>query len=169
MRRAFQIILLLVALGAGPWLWKTVFPSDETRILGLLKALADDATLPAGEGNIGRIRRIERLTSALTPDIAIRVTPFGSRSVEISGRDEVMQAAMAARGAATSIKVEFLDIVVNSVDRAAWAAEAVLTAKIQAGTDRDFGIQPLKISLRKEKEFGWRISRIESTRILNPE
>jgi len=168
-RRAFQIILVLVALGAGAWLWKTVFPSDETRILGLLKALADDATLPAGEGNIGRIRRIERLTSALAPDVAIRVTPFGSRSVEISGRDEVMQAAMAARGAATSIKVEFLDIVVNSVDRAAGAAEAVLTAKIQAGTDRDFGIQPLKISLRKDKEFGWRISRIESTRILNPE
>ncbi len=169
MRRAFQIVLLLAALGVGALLWKAVFPSDEARILRLLKDLADDATLPAGEGNIGRIRRIERLTSALTPDIAIRVTPFGSRSVEISGRDEVMQAAMAARGAATSIKVEFLDIVVSSIDRAGGAADAVLTAKIQAGTDQDFGIQPLKISLRKEKEFGWRIARIESTRILNPE
>ena len=76
---------------------------------------------------------------------------------------------MAARGAATSIKVEFLDIVVTSIDRPAGAADAVLTAKIQAGTDSDFGIQPLKVSLRKDKEFGWRISRVESTRILNPE
>ncbi len=169
MRRVFQIVLVLVVLGAGAWLWKTVFPSDQARILSLLKALANDATLPAGEGNFGRIRRIERLTSSLSPDVAILVAPFGGRSVEISGRDEVMQAAMAARGAATSIKVEFLDIVVTSIDPSAGAADAVLTAKIQAGTDRDFGIQPLKVSLRKDKEFGWRISRIESTRILNPE
>ena len=68
-----------------------------------------------------------------------------------------------------TFQVEFLDIKVQSVDSAAGAAEAVLTAKIQAGTDHDFGVQPLKINLRKDKDFGWRISRIESTRILNPE
>ena len=169
MKRVIQIILLLVVLGAGAWLWRAIFPSDEARIVKLLTGLAESATFPAGEGNIGRVRRIDRLTSSLTPDISVRMTPLGGRAMEISGRDEVMQAAMAARGAATSIKVEFLDIKVQSVDSAAGAAEAVLTAKIQAGTDHDFGVQPLKINLRKDKDFGWRISRIESTRILNPD
>lgn len=167
MKRILQTVLAVAAIAAGIFLWRVLFPSDETRILKLLSGLADTASLPANEGNIGRVRRIERLSSAFTPDIVIRFTPLGDRAFEISGRDEIQQAAMAARGAAQSVKIDFIDIRVTEADGAAGKGTAELTAKIQAGNDRDFGIQPLRITLKKEKDFGWRISRIESFRALN--
>jgi hypothetical protein len=168
-KRGFQTILAVAALAAAVLLWKWAFPSDETRIRKLLAGLADTASLPAGEGTIGRARRIDRLTSALTPEISIRFAPPNENVIALSGRDSVQQAAMAAIGAAKSLKVDFIDIKVDSIDSAGGVADAVLTAKIQAGADRDFGIQPLKIALRKDKDFGWRIHRIESFRALNAE
>ncbi len=169
MRRGPRIVLFLFALVASVMLWKWAFPSDESRIRKLLVGLAETATFPAGEGVIGRARRIDRLTSAFTPEISIRFAPPNDNVIELSGRDQVQQAAMAAGGAAKSLRIDFIDIKVESVDGAAGVADAVLTAKIQAGTDRDFGIQPLRIALRKDKDFGWRIHRIESFRALNPE
>lgn len=167
MKRVFQALLAVVLVAVGVFLWRALFPSDEALIRKLLAGLADTASLPASEGNIGRMRRIDRLSSVFTPDIVIRFTPLGERAMEISGRDEIQQAALAANGAARSIKVEFIDMRVTEVDGAAGKGTAELTAKIQAGNDRDFGIQPLRVTLKKEKDFGWRISRIESFRALN--
>jgi hypothetical protein len=168
-KRALQILLAVVLLAAGFWLWRVLFPSDEARILRLLQQVAESVSAPPGEGNIGHVRRINRLIGFLTPDVTIRFAPMSDRGLELNGRDELQQAALAARGMNSALKVEFLDPQVVPVATGADTAEARLTAKVQAGNDRDFGIQPLRIELRKDQEFGWRIQRVESFRALKPE
>jgi hypothetical protein len=168
-KRVAQVALVLVLMAGGVWLWRTLFPSDEAQIQRVLLGLASAASMDGGEGNISRIRRVDRVTDRLTPDVVIRFAPEGRRGVVFNGRDEVLGAAVAAGRTGRSVVVEFVDIDVSPVPSGAESATAVLTAKVQVVGERDFGVQALRVELSKEKSFGWRLKRLESFNPLSKE
>jgi hypothetical protein len=168
-KRVAQLGLVLVLVVGGFWLWRSMFPSDESQIQRVLLELASAASMNGGEGNISRIRRVDRVTDCLTSDVVIRFAPEGGRGVVFNGRDEVQGAAVAAGQTGRSVVVEFVDIDVAPVASGAESAKAVLTAKVQVVGERDFGVQALKVEMAKDKGFGWRLKLLETFSPLSKE
>jgi hypothetical protein len=168
-KRVVQLLLAGLIVAGGVWLWRVLFPSDETQIRKVLLELASAATTKSGEGNIAKVRRVDRILGCLTPDVVIRFAPGRARGVVLNGRDEIQGAAMALTQTGRAVIVEFIDIDVAAVPAGAEAATALLTAKVQVVGERDFGVQALKIGLAKEKDFGWRLNRVESFNPLSKE
>lgn len=169
MKRILQVLLLVVLAGGAFWLWRTLFPSDETQIRRRLAELAEVASISGDEGNIARIRRLDQLSRCLTPDVVVRYVPDGGRGATFNGRDEIQSAAAAAPQLVRSVKVEFVDVDVEPVPSGSETARASLTAKVQVAGERDFGVQAMKVELAKDKDFGWRLKRLETFRPLSQE
>jgi hypothetical protein len=161
-KRVVQALLAGLIVAGGVWLWRALFPSEETQIRRVLMELASAATTKPGEGNIAKVRRVDRILGCLTPDVVIRFAPEGARGVVMNGRDEIQGVAMAAAQTGSAVVVEFIDIDVTPVPSGAETATALLTAKVQVVGERDFGVQALKIGLAKETDFGWRLKLVES-------
>jgi hypothetical protein len=158
--------ILLIALAAvGFWLWTVFFPSPEHVIRKQLDQLALSVSFASNEGSLAKAINSERLTGFFTPDVEIMVDVPGHSQHTLHGRDELLQAAMAARGMAGSLSVEFLDINVTlAPDK--MSAVVNLTAKGRAGTERDMLVQELKFSMKKVKR-DWLIYQVETVKTLS--
>jgi hypothetical protein len=168
-KRIVQGLLAIVVVAGGLWLWRVMFPGDETQIRRVLLELAEAASVQGGEGNIARLSRVNRILGCLTPEVEIRFAPEGGRGIELTGRESIQAAAVAAPQGGRTIQVEFIDIDVTPVPSGAETAEAVLTARVQVSGEREFGVQALKVDLAKDQEFGWRLKRLETFQPLSRE
>jgi hypothetical protein len=161
-----RILVLGVMAGLGYWGWRNWFPGPEQVIRKRLNELARTASFSGGEGTLVKLAGAQALTSFCTPDVEITVDVPGHSRQTISGHDELMQAAAAARSYASGLNVQFFDILVTvTPDRNAATAE--LTAKANVPRERDFYVQELKFNLKKI-EGKWLIFRAETVKILTP-
>ena len=119
---------VVIAIGCGS--------SDERAIKNQMSAIAKALTVPANEGELGRVTRIASLRNALAQDIQIstRMSPRPGAQIppEIVGRDAVL--ALAARWAppASGVAVEFVDVQVT-LDASGAAAQVYCTAQASSG------------------------------------
>ena len=160
------LVFVVVLAALGVWGWRAVFPGPAQVIRQRLTELARTASFSAGEGTLPRLAHAQALASLCTPDVTIAVDIPGHARQTFSGRDEVLQAAVAARSGGSSLKVEFFDILVTlSADRN--SAVANLTAKAKVPRENDFYVQELTFGLKKV-EGKWLIFRAETVRDLSP-
>lgn len=127
-RRAGPVATALLVLGCGG--------GDERAIRTRMDAIAQSLTVPANEGELGRVARIASLRNGLAENIEISTgvaTSPGARvPQEFVGRDAVL--GLAARWAppAGGVTVEFVDMQVT-LDGGGTTAQVYCTAQATSG------------------------------------
>jgi len=160
-----RVILVAAIVGVGVWLWGVFFPSPEHVIRKRLNELTQAVSFSSNEGSLAKAMNAERLTGFFSPDVEITVDVPGHSQQTLHGRDEVLQAGMAARALAGSLNVEFLDVNVTlAPDK--MSAVVNLTAKGRAGSEKDLLVQELKLMMKKVKR-DWLILQVETVKTLS--
>jgi hypothetical protein len=158
-------ILLLAALAAlGFWAWSILFPNPEKIIKQRLDEMAKAASFSSDQGLVAKAWNASSLGEYFTPDVEVTLDVPGVQHT-ISGRSELMEAAMGVRRMVRSLKVTFPDIKVTvSPDKA--SAEVYLTGEARVPREKDFYLQELRLRLIKVKR-DWLINRVETVKTLS--
>ena len=165
MKLAKRLILLLLLVVVGLWLWSVVFPGPEKAIRQHLAQTARAASFPANEGPMDRLSNLGAFAKCFSPDAQVKFESPGGGTQSLAGRDDLMRAAGAARTLISALQVDFVDaILVVAPDRE--TATVDLTVRATVPGDRDFFVQEMKVYLKK---FGrsWLIVRAESVKTLS--
>lgn len=161
---SIRAILLAALVGLGFWGWHVFFPSPEKVIRKRLGELAKAASFSSQEGLLAKAWNASVLGEFFTPDVQVTVDVPGTQHT-LSGRDELLQAAVGARSAVSSLTIEFPDIkVIVAPDEN--SAVVNLTAKGKVPGQRDFYLQELRLRLTKIKR-DWLIYQIETVKTLS--
>ena len=165
MKTVYRLIVLVVLVAAGVWLWTILFPGPEKIIRKRLAQAASEASFKSGENPIISAARAENLASrfATNVEININVPEYGRQ--EFVGRAEITQAAAGTRMRLRSLKVEFPDVSVTvAPDKQSAVADVAM--KVQAAGEKDFNVQEIKLTFQK---IGgdWLITRVETVRALS--
>ena len=110
MKTVFRIVLLAALAALGVWLWTMIFPSPQKIIRQRLEAVARHASFAPEEGTLARLASAQSLASYFSTNVEIYLDVPGRIQHTIMGRDEITQAALAARSTASSLSVKFLDV-----------------------------------------------------------
>lgn len=162
--RLINLALLVLVAGLGVFLWSHFFPNEEKRVRKCLEGLQEAVSFEAGGSLAGTAADSERLRSLLAPDVEVEVEMPGGGREAMSGRAEIVQAAMGARQYLRGLKVELLDVAVQvepGKDRAACS----LTAKATQPGDRDYVVQEMRLELVKQ-DGQWRLRKAAAIRPL---
>jgi hypothetical protein len=159
-----RLLLLAVAVAVTWWLWSIFFPSPEKVIRSRLKELAALASVSPNEAPLAKLANANKLISYCANGVELAVDVPGRSLPTVTGRDDLLQAALMARSSMPGLTVQFFDIEVEvGPDRE--SAVANLTAKIRVPSERDYYIQELKFTFKKIKGE-WLIQRIETVKTL---
>jgi hypothetical protein len=161
---SIRVILLAALVAVGFWGWGVCFPSPEKVIRKRLGELAKAASFSSQQGLLAKAWNASVLGEFFTPDVQVTVDVPGAQHT-LNGRDELLQAAVGARSAVSSLTIEFPDIkVVVAPDKN--SAVVNLTAKGKVPGERDFYLQELRLRLTKIKR-DWLIQQIETVKTLS--
>jgi hypothetical protein len=164
MKHLLRLVLLLALIALGIWGWGLLFPNPKKIIRTQLTKLAELASFSAKEGNIVRVANVQRLGTFFADEAQVIINVPGIESVNFHRREELMQAAMAARSGLNGLQAEFPDMNINlSPDKQSAVVNVTLNAKI-AG-QRDSIVQELKFTLN-HTSGNWLITRVETVETL---
>ncbi len=163
-RWTFRAILAAALLALGLWGWHLLFPSPEQVIRKRLTELAQAVSFSAKEAPLAKLANAQNLTAFLASDVEITVDVPGQSRRTFSGRDELVEAAIAARSVVGSLSVQFFDINV-SVAPDKQTAIVNLTARGKVPGE-DLLVQELKFLLKKIGH-DWMIIRVETVKTLS--
>ncbi len=159
---AVRVGLLVALCALAIWLWRVLVPTQEQIIRKRLIHIAQLASFSTGQSPLVKLANAQELSNLCAPDAEIAVDIPG-HSHRFSGRDEIREAALGARSAASTFHVEFLDISVTlGPDKQ--SAEAHLTAKGQMQGEQV--VQELKFTFKKI-EGKWLIQHVETVKTLS--
>ncbi len=159
-----RIILLAVLVAVGYWSWTLFFPSPEKAIRKQLYALAKEASFTSGRGLMATAWNATLLGGFFTTDVEVTISVPGTEHT-LSGRDDLLEAALGARRVVGSLKIEFPDIKVV-VAPGKEAAVVNLTARGKVAGQREEFIQELRLRLIKVKRE-WLINEIVTVKTLS--
>jgi hypothetical protein len=160
-----RIVLLAILIAGGIWLWQFFFPNPVHQIRKRLAEVAQAASFSGKEAPAAQAYNSQHLTTFCTDDIEVVVELPGRSRYTVHGRDELFTGAMAARGFANGLSVEFLDINIT-VAPDHESAVADLTAKGKVPGEREILAQELKMTLKKIGRK-WFIQKIETVKSLS--
>jgi len=166
MKKILLLILLPVLLGLGVWLWTIWFPNPQQAVRNRLNQVAQLASSSGNEGNFSRVANVQKLGRLFSPDVQVLVDITGAESYTFNSREELMQAAMAAKRFTSGLKAEFLDMNIE-MGTADESALVDLTLKARVNGESDMIVQELKFTLKKING-DWLITRIETVKTLKP-
>jgi hypothetical protein len=163
-KRTQTILLALAAVLCLYFLYQHFFPNEPRLIQKRLAALADCVSVSENPSAVANLAAGERLRDFFTSDLQVEVDVPASGRVTLSGRAEIIEAALAMRAQLGGLKAQFLDVNVT-VEAGGQTATAHLTARATRPGDPDFFVQEMKLRLRKD-EGRWRVFRVETIRTL---
>ena len=154
-------------VGAGTWwLYRVLFPPDETVIRRLLVGAAETASVQANESPFDKLGAVNRLVNSCTVDIEILLHIPGMHANIIQGRDQLREAVAAMRGTAKAGQVTLMDIGIDvEPGRSRATAQFIVRARWDGATDEL--IQEFKMDLNRV-EGDWKIRRVEPLPSLGP-
>ncbi len=162
MKIAFRLLLLAAALALGVWLWTVLFPAPEKVIRQRLAKLARTVSFSGNESQIMRLAGARNLAGFFSTNIEINIDVPGRVHHSFMGREEITQAALAARSGTGSLTVKFPDIEVTvAPDRQSAVADLTLEANIPGEPNPI--VQEMKFTLQKT-DGEWLITRVETVR-----
>lgn len=154
------LVAALVALGV--WLWLVFFPSPQKVIRHRLDELARTASFSGNESDLARLAAAHSLAGFFATNVEVNLDVPGRLRHTFLGREEIMQAALAARSQAGTLSVQFPDINVTvAPDRQSAVADLTVEAKVPGESDPV--VQEMKFSFQKT-DGQWLITRIETVR-----
>ncbi len=158
----FLVAAVFIALGF--WGWRVCFPSPEAMIRKRLSELAKVASFSSTDGLLAKAWNASILGEFFTPDVQVTLDVPGAQHT-ISGRDELLQAAVGARTAVSSLTVEFPDIKVTlASDNETAIVNLTATGKVPG--QRDFYLQELRMRMVKIKR-DWLIDQVQTVKTLS--
>ncbi len=165
MKIVFRVVLLAALAAVGVWLWAVWFPSPEKIVRQRLATVAQRASFAADEGVLARLAHAESLADCFSTNVEINLDVPGRIQHTILGRDEITQAATAARATVNSLNVKFLDVDVT-IGPDKRSAVADFTVEARVGGDQDLIVQQMKFTLQKF-DSQWLITHVETIRTLS--
>jgi hypothetical protein len=165
MRILSRLVLLAAVIALGFWLWTVLFPPPEKIIRHQLREVAACVSFVPGEGALAGAAAVEKLAGYFSPDVKIHFDTMDTGQHSFEGRDEVTQAAFAARSQLNTLQVKFQDIsIALGVDKQSATAE--LTARVNAHGQDDYIISEMRFSFKKI-DGQWLIVRVETVKALS--
>lgn len=165
MKIFFRAVLFVVLAALGFWLWTILFPSPEKIIRGQLTKLAQDVSFSQNENNLVKIARAQSVADFFSTNVEINLNVPGRESQSFAGRDEITQAAMASRQAASALDVKFPDINITiAPDENSATADVTVEATVSG--QRDAIVQEMKFTFQKT-EGKWLITKVETIQTLS--
>jgi hypothetical protein len=160
-----QIIFVVVVLALADWAWIALHPSPERVIRRQLDGIAKAASFGPNQGALAKLRGADKLTEFFSTNVEVSIDVPGQSAHHLMGREEIQQAAIAARGSVQSLSVTFPDvsIVVNS-DKESAVADLTLQARV-AG-EQDMIVQEMKMTFRNI-DGDWLVAKVETVRTLH--
>ena len=165
MKRVVQAVLLIAIVGLGFWLWTVFFPSPEKVIRSRLNALAKAVSFDSRGGVLAQALNAQKVGDFFTTDVDVEITTSGYEPMSIHGRDEVVQAAMAARSRLSALKVKFLDANIT-FDADQQGAKVNVTGQADIPNQRDISAQEFNFMMKKV-DGKWLIYRVETVKTLS--
>lgn len=165
MKRVVQLLFIMALAGLAYWLWTVFFPSPEKVIRSRLTALAKTVSFDSRGGMLSQALSAEKIGDYFTTDVDIEIDVSGYGKTSLQGRDEVQQAAMAARSRLTALKVGFVDINVK-LDPDGQGAKVNLTGNANVPGEKELSAQEFNIVLKKV-DGKWLISQVETVKTLS--
>jgi hypothetical protein len=157
--------LLGGALGLSYWGWIVLFPGPARIIQMRLAHIARLASVAPNEGALARMINSQKLAGFCTSDVEISIDLPGRVEHRLNGRDELLQAVLAASSTVSPLKIDFLDIgVLVGTDNQ--SAVAHLTAKASFPGERIPEVQELTVDFRKVGR-DWLIAHAETVKTLH--
>ena len=165
MKIVFRLVMLAALVALGVWLWLVLFPSPEKVIHKRLVALADTVSFSSSQGNLSRLAGAPNLGDFFSADVEVNIDVPGHVQERLMSRQEIVQAAMAARSTVGGLKVKFPDINIT-VAPDKQSAVADLTVEARVSGQPDLIVQEMKFTLRKT-DGKWLVTRVETVRTLS--
>lgn len=160
------MVLAVLVIAGGFWLWKVLFPGDEVLIRRQLAELAEVANIPANEPPLAKLTNAAKLAGFFTADGEVDVAPWGYRRVVVSGRDELRQAALGARNAVSSLTVG-VEAITVTVGPGEGEAKAQFTLIGRTSESPERQSQAMEAELRKV-DGEWLLRRVRTVEYLRP-
>jgi hypothetical protein len=162
---ALRVILALLVVALGVWLWRYFHPSPQEAIRRRLADVARAASYTEPGGMIARAAKAQKLAGYFAPEVSIVVDLPGQSRHEAASRDEIMRSAIGMRNAFRSFKVQLLDpnITVGGDQK---SASVDLTLRVETPGDQYLIVQEIKCTLR-QLDGEWIILRVETVKTLN--
>lgn len=156
--------MLLGVCALGWWAWHACFPDPKAEIRRRLDRLAQLASFGPNEGAVAKLADAEKLGGYFIENVQIKLSAPGMEEYSFDNREELIQAAFAARSAVRSLKARFSDM---KIELTPGKAEAIvyLTLNADVGDDKDSIFQGLKFNIKKV-ERNWLITRIDTVSLL---
>jgi hypothetical protein len=165
MKYILRFILLAGLILLGLWAWSVFFPNPATVIHRRLVQLSRLAAFSGNEGNITAGVNAERIGAFFAEDIKVNVDVPGIETATFVHREDLQQAALAARSSGVSVsKLKFQDINIT-VSPDGQSATADLTLEAAVSTQRDPIVQELKFTLNKV-DRDWLITEVDTVKTL---
>ena len=165
MKKPLRLVLAAAFIGLGIWGWRVWFPSPQNVIRARLLDLARTVSFEPAEGIIPRGLKARSIGEYFTADVAVSLDVRGFEAHVLQGRDEVMQAVLAAMQGLRGLKLQFVDINVT-LDAGNQGAVVNLTGKATIAGERDLQVQEFNFRLKKI-DRQWLIYRIETVNTLS--
>ena len=162
MKPVFRIALLAAAVAAGVWLWTVIFPGPEKIIRRQVAAIARAASFNAGENPLVAAAGAEQFAGFFSPAVDVNLDLPGRARQTLSGRDEILQAVLAARASVSGLKVKFPDVAVT-VNPDRQSALADLDVEAQVAGDKDSIVLEMKFTFQKT-DGRWLVTHVETVR-----
>ena len=163
MKYFVRLVILILLLALSYWAWGFFFPNPQKIIHQRLDKLARLASFGPHEGNIAHVAAIEQIRPLFAKSVEVSVNIPGE-SHTFNDRDELMQAALAARSSLTSLKIQFEDIN-TALSAADQSAIVSLTVKASVNGEQDAVVEQFKIIFKKING-DWVISHVETVSAL---
>lgn len=163
MKYFVRLVFLVLLLALGFWAWRVFFPNPQKIIHQRLDKLARLASFGPHEGNISNVAAVEQLRALFAKSVEVSLNVPGE-SQTFNDRDELMQAALAARSTLSSVKIQFEDVNIglSSGDQSSVVS---LTVKASVNGEQDAIVEQFKIIFKKING-DWLITQIETVNAL---
>ncbi len=159
-----RLLLLLILAGLGLWVWKILFPSPEKVIRKKLAAVAHVASFTANESPLTAAHHATQLAGHFSLDAEV-ILHTAFTAYAFHSREEIREAALAARSNLRGLTVEFFDAAIM-VEPDRTSATVDITVKARVPGEREFYVQEMKFALKKING-DWLITRIETVKTLS--
>lgn len=157
------IITAVLCLTITGFLLRGCFTGPEGQIRKQLSEVEELVSYEAGESELGALGKAKRLGEIFTEDVAIELTGF-TGAKKLGGREQVQQAAMAARSEASSLQVSLYDVEIQvAEDKMSATVEATGQAKL--GQENSTMVQDFVFTFENTSE-GWLIAKVMTVEAL---
>ena len=165
MKITLTVVLLAALAALGFWLWVVFFPSPEKIIRRQLDELARRASFTANENTLARMGAAQSLAGYFSTNAEVHIETREAEQHDLIGREQILQAVVAAQSVLGSMDVKVLDVVVTiAPDKQSATADLTVDANVSGQPEAI--VEQVKISLQKINGK-WLITRAATVRVLS--